>query len=268
MPAAWPAPLRPLLDGYLAQFDARLPGVLAGWYVLGSVALGEFHPTFSDVDFVALLARPLAPAEVAELSRLHQQLARAHPRWPLSGGYLPLAALTPAADVLTTAPHYHDGRLRAAGQFELHSADGWTWQRHGLALRGPEPAALPLRVDWPTLLARMHANTRTYWGRWATSPRQWLLLLSGWGVQWAVLGVLRQWYTYREGAITTKRRAGEYALVHLPAKWHTIVAEAVRLRDRQSSTYRSRLARANDARRFLQYIIADCNDLEHSVHTI
>jgi hypothetical protein len=59
--------------------------------------------------------------------------------------------------------------------------------------RAPASPSLTFAVDFEELLRTQVEN-----------------LLSDWGVQWAVLGVLRQFYTLREGRITSKTKAGEY----------------------------------------------------------
>src|SRR5262245_23404868 len=40
---------------YLSQMDQLLPGVVVGFYLVGSVALGAYRPRRSDIDFVAVL---------------------------------------------------------------------------------------------------------------------------------------------------------------------------------------------------------------------
>jgi hypothetical protein len=75
-----------------------------------------------------------------------------------------------------------------------------------------------------------------------------------------VLGVLRQFYSFRENAITTKAQAGEYALACLPARWQRMILEALRIRAGQKrSAYPVRLERAAEAVRFLTFIIQTCN---------
>jgi hypothetical protein len=84
-------------------------------------------------------------------------------------------------------------------------------------------------------------------------------LLNDYGIQWAVLGVLRQFYTFRERAITSKVGAGMYGLLHTPQQWHRLIQEAIDFREgRARSTYRSKIVRAISARAFLQLIITAC----------
>ncbi len=85
-------------------------------------------------------------------------------------------------------------------------------------------------------------------------------LLTNYGIQWAVLGILRLWYTFREHDITSKTDAGRYALTHLPVRWHPLIQEAINLRDApEQRFYKSRVCRAWDAVQFLRYIIQLCN---------
>lgn len=74
------------------------------------------------------------------------------------------------------------------------------------------------------------------------------------------LGVLRQYYTFSEGDITSKTAAGEYGLRHLPARWHKIIREALNIRNEvNGSLYRSRIIRALEALQFLRFVIHCCN---------
>ena len=85
-------------------------------------------------------------------------------------------------------------------------------------------------------------------------------LLADYGIQWTVLGVLRQFYTLREHGIKSKIGAGEYGLQHMPPLWQPLIQEAINIRQHvQPSLFRSRVVRAVQARAFLQLIISACN---------
>src|SRR5690606_30049075 len=91
-------------------------------------------------------------------------------------------------------------------------------------------------------------------------PKRIAWLFTNFGIEWTVLGVLRQYYTFVEQEITSKRGAGEYALAHLPSKWHRLIREAIQIREQaHDSLYRSRAERAFEAYSFLRYIIRFCN---------
>jgi hypothetical protein len=92
-------------------------------------------------------------------------------------------------------------------------------------------------------------------------------LLSDWGVQWTVLGVLRQFYTLRERKIISKTEAGKYALGCLPERWQGIIAEAIAMRESPRCTqYGSKITRAVETYVFLKYIIRICNHAEEAAN--
>ena len=214
----------------------------------------------SDIDYLAVLSRPLTPLELERLAQVHREVKQAYPRARLSGSYLPAADLGGTAAQVAPHPYYQDGRLVFAGHFELNPVTWWILKQHGITLRGPAAGELSFSVDQEALLAYMRENLNSYWLSWTKRPDGLLVMLSDWGIQWTVLGVLRQYYTLRERAITTKIKAGEYALARLPQQWHRLIQEALRIRRGEaSSIYRRRLGRAWEARRFLRYIIHACN---------
>jgi len=238
---------------------------VSAFYLVGSIALDAFDPRFSDIDFVAVASRKPAPGDLERLKKLHRALARRYPRWKMEGCYLQPGDLGCFEGDVEPFPALHDGRLGLSNRFELNGVTWWVLKQRGLALFGPPPQSLPIQVDWERLIARMRENLNTYWAgwtRWTRQPRRMVLLLSDWGIQWTVLGVLRQFYTFRENDITSKTAAGEYALACLPARWQPLVREAINLRQGDPArSYRSRLGRAIDARRFLKYIIRECKNL-------
>ncbi len=109
-------------------------------------------------------------------------------------------------------------------------------------------------------MAATRENLNTYWARFTQEPTRMAWLLSDYGVQWVVLGVLRQFYTFKEQDITSKTCAGEYAVEHLPERWHRMIQEALNIRNQtNSSLYRLRIIRAVEAVRFLKFVIHFCN---------
>jgi hypothetical protein len=60
------------VDRFLARLDRAVPGTVAGFYVVGSVALGGFRAGRSDSDFVATLDRSLTPADLSALRSVHR----------------------------------------------------------------------------------------------------------------------------------------------------------------------------------------------------
>ncbi len=77
-----------VVDAYLRVVQAEAPGLVEGLYLTGSVALGEFRPRTSDIDYLAVTATPPDPAAVAALARAHHRLRRLHRRPFFDGRYV------------------------------------------------------------------------------------------------------------------------------------------------------------------------------------
>lgn len=254
-----PEDVQAMLNEYKEQVQALLPDLITGFYLHGSLALGAFTPGLSDVDFIAVVSCRLTQADLDCLNRIHNTLAEKYPNTPLQGSYLQVTDLGKFPHEVGSAPYYSDGLLHPAEHHDLNSITWWLLKHQGITLLGTQAEALPFSVDWRVLLTNTQANLNNYWRTYTARPARIAWLFSDYGIQWAVLGVLRQWYTFEKNSITSKVEAGEYALKQLPARWHKIIQEAVGIRHTEPSLYGYRLLRAIDAWLFLRFIIAYCN---------
>jgi hypothetical protein len=255
-----PLVIQPLIESYTVQLSECLPGILNSFYMVGSIALGEFNPLYSDIDFVALVTRSMTAQEIQVLRELHRSLEQCFPRWKMSGCYIRSEDLGNFASNIAMHLHYHDGVLHIQRQNELNAVTWWELKNHAFTVFGTPPQHLHISIDWNALVVWMLSNLNTYWAAWTRSPVRILMLHSDWGVQWAVTGVLRQFYSFREHTITTKVKAAEYALYHLPKRWHRLIQEAINIRNGgQKSAYRFKILRTFETVYFLRFMIQLCN---------
>lgn len=256
----------PLVDdvvgSYLAMVDAEAPGLVEGLYLEGSVALGDFRPHASDVDFVAVTA---SPPDTAALHRVHARLRERHPRPFLDGIYLTWDDLAHEPASAVGRPTCHESHLRSPGAAGKCNPVLWhTVARHAVACRGP--ATFDVWTDPAALAAWQHDNLDRYWTRWVSKAsrlvsRGGLFSLTGDAVVWVVTGVSRLHYTLATGEITSKDGAGRHALRVFPDRWHRVVDESLRIRRAEPgrSLYRNPLARRQDALAFATMVIADAH---------
>lgn len=255
-----PPSLKPLLDTYVHRMESELPSFMIGFYLQGSLALGAYQSPISDIDFITVISRRATESDIQALRTIHQTLQSQYPDQPLSGSYLQANDLGKFEKDIQPYPNYQDGVLYPAGYNDINSVTWWLLKNRTLAVVGSDK--LDFEVDWQKLRADMRENLNTYWARYTREPARVGWLLSNYGVQWAVLGVLRQFYTFKENSIVSKTEAGEYALKQLPQQWHRLIQEAINLREPQpTSFYKFPIVRAWDALRFLRYLIPLCNSL-------
>ncbi len=241
--ATLPAPARAAVDDLLVRLDRALPGRVQGFYVVGSACLGTFQLGRSDLDFVAIAAGGLDHDELARLRAVHlgrwvAAIARdvgVYRRWPLvcNGTYLAPGSLAASPrEVIPLAGHVA-GRFRVAERagFDVNPVTWHTLARHGIAVRGPDPDRLDIRVDAGELHAWTLENLRGYWSRWVQRARHPGLRtarpLQRRSAAWGVLGVSRLHYTLARGEIAGKVQAGEYAREAFEREWHPLIDDAL-----------------------------------------
>ncbi|MFT3891249.1 MAG: DUF4111 domain-containing protein [Anaerolineales bacterium] len=250
-----PEVVAPALESYFAQINHRLPGFLEAFYIVGSIALDEFNPHFSDVDFIAVTNHPATEQESKALYEIHQKVESTYPHWKLSGAYLLASDLGKQSREIGERVVFHDGKLDLQSDFEANPVTWWILKNYGVPALGVDPSGLSIPVDENYLVTWTLGNMNTYWKSWTQQPGKLISMLSDWGIQWTVLGVARQFYTIMEKKVITKKRSGEYALTVFPAQYHRILREAIRLRTKSDGAlYRSRLARMREAVKFMKYV--------------
>jgi hypothetical protein len=253
-----------LVTAYLERVDAEAPGLASGLYLTGSLALDDFRPGHSDVDFVVVTGSPIEPAMLPALERVHAALTARLPEPLFEGIYLARDDLRRDPADVGPVPYVHEQRFHAAGRFELSPVTWATLARHGVPVRGSAPAELAIWDDPATLERWTRQNLVEYWRPWQAHhgrlrSRAGLSALRPWASEWAVLGVSRLHYTLATGRITSKYGAGLYALRRFPARWHRPILEALSIRrgNGVGSLYRTTFGRRADLLRYLTMVIDD-----------
>lgn len=261
------------VDSYLRRLHEHAPGLVDGVYLVGSVALGDFHPGRSDVDVVTVLhERPDAAARRA-LANVHEGLAlpgREDRSWDrtrarLDGWYLTWADLAAPSTPGSTLG------LRALDR-HLYAGPGWVppallWTElaeHGLHVHGPGLAGRVIAEDPTAVLDGCRSTLERQWASWWTRTSK-SLSPTGFGAlgplapTTGVLGVARIRFTLETGRITSKCGGGEWALEALHPRWRRILTEALRVRNRpdRPSLYRSPWRRRRDALDFVDAVLTE-----------
>jgi hypothetical protein len=276
-----PGPVETTVGRYLHLADRLLPGRLAGFYVVGSTALGAFRPGRSDIDFVAVVDRPLATGELARLRLVHalsagRSAVRALVRGRLAlpgtcNGVFVLAddLTTPVTEITPVASHVA-GSFQVAHGFDVNPVTWKVLAERGLAVRGPAPGSLGLRPE-PERLRRWNlANLDAYWQPWAHRAQRGrtvmdLLHPRRWSTAWGALGAPRLHCTIATGEVVSKEAAGEYALATFDAEWHPIVNEALAYWREQpspdSAAFPDGAARNRLVGRFVEHVVTTAHTL-------
>jgi predicted nucleotidyltransferase len=252
-----------VVERYLTRADAALPGRIEGLYLVGSVALNDFTPNQSDVDFVAVTGDRLRRAELDRLAELHSALHRELPHPAFSGIYVSWEDLKHDPTKLADVPFYLEGEFGYSDAFEANPSVWLTLRNHPLAVRGPLKPAI--WYDLAVIRQWNLDNLNSYWQEWVERGSHVLghgaVMLSDQAIAWCIPGVTRLHYTITTGDVTSKSGACRHALATLPTRWHPLLHETLALRTGERMEGRSRLARRRAALAYMQFIIDDANDL-------
>jgi hypothetical protein len=224
-----------VVDDYLQAVDDEAPGLVEGFYLTGSAALGDFRPHTSDIDFIAVTSQSPDASARAAFGRAHTRLARRHSRPFLDGRYVTWNDLARDPRQVGPGPYSYEGRFHASGRSDCDPVTWHTLASHGLRCRGPERADLEIWTDPAALRSWTLDNFDGYWRPLLRRARRvtdrWsLTALTSYGAVWMVLGVCRLHYTLATGKIASKEEAGCYGIQEFPDRWHRVLTEALRIR--------------------------------------
>lgn len=210
---------------YQAALDASQPGLLAGLYLVGSIALDDFQAGRSDIDFVAVTTRPV---DVGDVAPIHAALARAHRRPFFDGVYVTAEELRALPDGRGSGVAVIEGVPSGDSRAERQPVTWLTLFRHGVTLRGPAPADLAIAADPAAARIYSRRNLAEYWQPWIVSHRRLFSLGGGHGltaeaVAWSVLGLSRLHALIVAGGVMSKTGAGLYAREIFPQ--HRVVID-------------------------------------------
>lgn len=267
-PHAWSRAQR-----YLEVADATLSASVAGCYLVGSAALGDYRPGRSDVDLVLVV--DAAPGEIGAgvLRRLSVQanapsgfvnLVRG--RWALPGTVN--AVLVPASQLdrpvtsIDPLGSHVGGSVAVGSAFDVNPVVWTVLAERGLPVRGPAPSRLGLDPESDRLVEWNLANLRGYWAPWARGlggtgrrPNRWSP--ARWVTAWGVLGAPRLAATVETGEIVTKHAAGRWALDRYGDRWAAIIGDALAYWDGQRGdpAFAERSRRRTETAAFVTHVV-------------
>jgi predicted nucleotidyltransferase len=219
--------VRPLVDDLTARIRTVLGEKLAGLYLWGSYAAGDFDPRISDLDLAAALVSDVDEREYAALDAMHERFAGDYAAWAgrVEVRYASVATLDAPADggeILSISPGEPFNRRRSDGRWLI---DWYVLCARGIALHGPPPAELLAPICAERFVASVRANVES-WGDWgdhletSTLKRQ----------AYVILIMCRALYATEHADQLSKPGAGRWAQRELP-EWADLIGRAIGWRE-------------------------------------
>lgn len=202
---------------------------LAGMYLVGSLALGDFQPRESDLDLVIVTVGALADECVDALRDLHQRFDHSASAWAarIDAVYIPQDVLREPSPTAARCPV-----LEWPGRLVLEPLEsGWPIQRYtlreyGVVVSGPTPNSL-LDPVHPDDLRRASAVTVEEWRARADGDPVWVAgLRARQQHTYVVLTLCRVLYTLDTGSVASKPVAAHWAERTCASRWSALIGDA------------------------------------------
>jgi hypothetical protein len=209
------------LDLLHANLRAVLGDQLVALYLGGSLALGDFDPQHSDIDFAVVTGAELPPDTVAALAHMHARLWATGAKWArkLDGSYVPQSVIRRWTPDHLPCPFVEAADCHVTQQgsaiIQRHIL-----REHGVAVVGPQPPLLLDPVTAPELRSAVCDMLARWWRPLLDDPA-WLRQESK--QPFAVLTMCRMLYTYEHGAVVSKPVAAQWCRQTLAAQWTQLI---------------------------------------------
>ena len=213
------------LELLLTNMQSILGDHFIGLYLGGSLALGDFNPQRSDIDFVAVTFDELPPEMIAALQAMHIRLWATGTKWGrrLDGSYVPQQVFRH-----WTADHTPCPFVEGDG-FTVTQQGSALIQRHiihqyGVVVAGPSPQGLLDPVGAKELRGGLQEMLETRWRPLLDDP--------AWVQQsemqpFAILTMCRTLYTLEHGVVASKPVAARWCKQAIGKQWTELIEWAL-----------------------------------------
>jgi predicted nucleotidyltransferase len=219
-----------VLQDLLARIKAILGGQFVGLYLYGSLALGDFDPQSSDIDFIVVTSSRLSPEQVNALRVMHLEFDHSVSAWggKVEAAYIPLEALKHPAPLTTNYPQVERDKELFLAPLEA----GWAFQRYtlrerGVVVSGPAPKTF---TD-PVSRAEMQRAALGILSEWQEKSRhdpEWIAWVEKRGPQaFVILTICRLLYSLETGSVTSKLVAAAWAFKTTTPSRVTLIERAL-----------------------------------------
>ncbi len=220
-----------LISAFRENLEELLSNKLYGLYLYNSVAMGNFEPQYSDVDFVVILKSKLTNEEILKLKVLHERFGTEYKYGSkLDGMYLQYEMLGKMNDEIEKYPYVKDASLCEAGYFDINYVTWWSLKEYEMAIESPSIKDELLEINFSDVVQTMKYNLNEYWLSKLDTTE---IFEQDMWVEFAVVTLSRILYTLQDGEIKSKSESCSYIASEYP-EWNDVIGEALAIRNLKS----------------------------------
>jgi len=249
------ADINELLELLLSSMQKILGEKLLGLYLYGSLVIGDFDPTISDIDLVAALASDLDDKEFEALQKMHVDFAYQHKEWDdrIEVCYISITALQTVKTGTSQVANISPGEPFHKRETSIEWLISWYVVREtSITLFGPSPKTIiePISKDEFIQTIRVHAKA---WDEWIHDMH------NRKSQAYAILTMCRTLYTLKYGEQVSKKQAALWAEKEFP-EWASIIESALLWREAWRDENVDHDATFQETMRFVSFAISQCEN--------
>lgn len=251
--------IRELIYEFRRKLEELIPDKLYGLYLYNSVAMGNFEPEYSDIDFIVLLKDYLTEKELLKLADLHKRLGEDFTYGKvLEGMYLQYTDLGKSNQAMKPYPYAKVAQLYKKGHYDINAVTWWSMKTYTMEIDSPQLKEKLNNYNWSNVIDTMDININNYWTKKLENKA---LFLEDLWVEFGVVTLSRIIYTLEENSMTSKTKACHYILGK-SNQWDDILNEALAIRERNAkSVIGDTELRQKKTIEYLSYMINYGNEL-------
>lgn len=209
-----------------SKMQSILGKKLVGFYLYGSLSLGDFDPAASDVDFLIVTDGTLSSEEFELLRVMHEEISASNLAYAhhLEGSYIPVVALRRYDPENNLHPTIGiDWEFQVAEHGRRWVLERHIVREHGVVVYGPPPATL---IDPVSERELRHAVCEELSNGWTAALEKPGWLQTRDYQAFAILTMCRALYTLKHGELTSKPIAAAWAHQQYP-EWQPMIERAL-----------------------------------------
>lgn len=221
-----------VLNGLANRLESVLGNNFVGFYLQGSLALGDFDFT-SDVDFIVVINEDLSDEQVEAVQKVHSETYVQDNRWVKRMEY----SFFPKDKLSQQSSPFSNGERNEIDDRKLWYFDNgsqtieksdhcntlvtrWTLREKGITLKGPDPKTL-LEPIGPKDLRQEIKDTMIGWGEDIAKLSE--PFKNRFYQSYLVLNYARMLHNLHEARIDSKLKAVIWAKSNLDSKWFSLI---------------------------------------------
>lgn len=208
-----------ILNLLFTRVQAILGDQLVGFYLYGSLSLGDFDSESSDVDFLIVTTEDLSEKTLVALREMHESITESSLPYAkkLEGSYIPRDALRRYDPKNARHPTIGVDWSFTIGQHKSNwIIERYIVREHGVILYGPSPRTLIDPITPGELRDAVCQQLSNYWQAQFADPA-WLRPRDY--QAFAILTMCRALFMLHTGNVPSKPQAAAWGLKNLDATW-------------------------------------------------